>query len=185
MATEIQRKRFSVAEFNRMGEAGIFAPDARLELLDGEILVMSPIGARHMTAVNRLTRLLVLQAGTAAIVSVQNPVILDDESEPQPDLSLIRASSGDGEPAVPTTDDVLLVVEVADSTLAFDTSRKVPAYARAGVPVTWLVDLTRNIIQVFEEPGPNGYRRVRLAQKGDTLTLAALPAMRIAVSDVL
>src|SRR5438093_4349936 len=117
------RARLTVEQFHKIGEAGILPPEARVELINGEMLEMAPIGARHLQAVNRLTRLLVRSVGDTAIVSVQNPIVLAEDSEPQPDLALLRSES-EGAVRLPSANDVLLLIEVADTTMQYDRTVK-------------------------------------------------------------
>ena len=136
---ERMRRRFTVYEYHRMGEAGILHEDDRVELIEGELVEMTAIGTRHFACVNRLNRLLVGALGDEAIVSVQNPVRLNEYNEPQPDLAVIRPR--DYRLSLPGPGDVLLLVEVSDTTLAYDRSVKLPLYARAGIGVVWIVYL--------------------------------------------
>src|SRR3954454_16103689 len=156
------RHRFTVEEYRKMGEAGIFSEDDRIELIDGELVKMAPIGDRHIESVMRLTRLLSRWAfgtGEAAdlFVSVQNPLALGEHGEPQPDLTLVRRRRDRS--GTPVPEEVLLVVEVADTSLTCDRERKLPLYAEAGIPEAWLVDLNAGTIEMYSEPGPNGYGR--------------------------
>lgn len=164
-----------------MAEAGVFAPDARLELLEGEIVEKAPIGSRHAGAVNALNRILVRQAGERAVVAVQNPIIAGERSVPQPDLALLepRADSYSGAHPIPA--DVLLVIEVSDTTLAFDIGTKVPLYARFGVPEAWVVDLQERSIRVFRDPSANGYRTSFTVSGDDSVSAAMLPEVVVAL----
>jgi Uma2 family endonuclease len=168
-----------------MGHTGLFDEDSRIELLDGELIEMAPIGNRHLVCVNRLTRLLVVAAGARAIVSVQNPVRLDDHSEPQPDMVLLRPDADDPAGPVPSGGDCFLVVEVADSSLTWDRDRKAPRYAAAGIPNCWIVDLVAGEILVQSGPGPSGYRDLHRAQGGETLEVPELPGVNVSVDEVL
>lgn len=183
----LEPRPFTVDEYHAMGEAGLFTEDDRVELLDGIIIAMSPIGAPHAYVVNRLTELLLaakLRAGLDVTVSVQNPLRLGPMQEPQPDVALLR-----GEPSperVPHGTDALLVIEVADSTLATDREIKGPRYAAAGIPELWIVDVQNRRIEVFRQPGAAGYAERRTAGPEDELTAAALPeAGAFAAADVL
>ena len=160
--------RFAVDEFARMGEAGIFTEDDRVELIDGTVLEMTPIGPPHAWIVSRLTELLVTRLAGRAYVSVQNPIRLDRHTEPQPDLVVARRRSGYTD-RHPDADDVLLVVEVADSSLRHDREQKAPRYGRAGIPETWLVDLAAGTVTVYSDPGPDGYARAQVRRRGDGL----------------
>jgi len=176
-----QRHAVSAQEYLRMGESGVFAPEARLELVEGEIVEMAPIGSRHAGAVNALNQLLGRLAGDRAIVSVQNPLIIGDRSVPQPDLALLKPRADSYSGAHPTAADVLLVVEVADATLAFDIGTKIPLYARFGVPEAWVVDLQERVLRVFREPSASGYRTSFTASGNESIAAVALPAVVIAL----
>ena len=145
MASSAARRRFTTAEYERMAETGILPEDDRSELIAGEIIQMNPIGGRHIQAVNRLNRLLSHIAGEQALVSVQNPIRLSDDSEPQPDLTLLRDRDYVGE--IPAAADVLLAIEVADSSLDYDRGRKLPLYAAAGISEAWLIDLAAGSVE--------------------------------------
>lgn len=176
-----QRHAISAEEYLRMAEAGVFAPDARLELIEGEIVEMAPIGSPHAGTVNILVRLLVRLAGDAAIVSAQNPVIAGPRSVPQPDLALLRPRADSYTASHPTADDVLLVIEVAETTLKFDLGTKVPLYARAGIVETWVVDLTDRSVRLFRDPAPSGYRTSFTVSGNENVSVAALPQVVIGV----
>ena len=179
-----QTRRFSVDDYHRMGDAGILTEDDRVELLGGEVVEMSPIGSRHARVVNRLTRLLVAAVGDRAIVSVQNPIVLPPLSEPQPDVALL-AWRDDFYPDLPRPAEVLLVIEVADSSLLFDRTRKLPLYAGAGIGESWLVDVVAGVIEVHTEPGAAGYGRRRLLGPGESLAPAALPDLVFDAASIL
>jgi Uma2 family endonuclease len=147
---EVKRRRFTVHDYHRMGEAGILHEDDRVELIEGELVEMTAIGTRHFSCVNRLNRLLVMHVGDDAIVSVQNPVRLNEYNEPQPDLTVIRPR--DYLESLPKPEDVLLLIEVSDTTLAYDRGVKLPLYARAGIREVWIVDLLGET-QLVEEFG--------------------------------
>jgi len=174
----------TVDQFYRMGEAGVFPPDLRLELIDGELIEMPPIGPPHMQAVNRLTRLLVTAYGERAVVSVQNPVALRPRSLPQPDLAVLRREANERGHGVPEPPDTLLVVEVADSTLDWDRRVKMTLYARAGVAQAWLVDVGGERVEVCADPSPDGYRSVRTLAAGRSLALPESGGREIEVSRI-
>src|SRR5439155_445568 len=156
MAVQIQRYRFTTADYHRLAEAGILGEDDRVELIEGELIAMNPIGPRHVSSVNRLNRLLGRALGDAAIIQVQSPILLDDRSEPQPDLSLLQPHPDFYISSLPTPRDVILVIEVADSSDVYDRRIKAPLYARAGIPEYWLVRLEREDLVVFRDPTPDG-----------------------------
>src|SRR5205085_263235 len=157
METEVAKKLFTVDEYYRMGEAGIFDPEARLELIEGEIIEMSPPGIRHMSCVNRATALFADRLPGKAMVSVQNPLRLSRYSEPQPDIVLAKPRSNFYSDKRLAWEDTLLVVEVSDSTLGYDRNRKMPLYAAAGVPELWIENLQNDMILVFRNPGGKMY----------------------------
>jgi Uma2 family endonuclease len=183
MAAPTLHRTFTTAEFERMVEAGILAEDERVELLGGEINAMSPIGVPHAYAVRVLNGLLTRQVGHVAIIDVQNPIRLDDNSMPLPDLAALRPRNYRS--ALPTPADVLLVIEVADSPLAYDRGTKFPRYAAAGIVEAWLVDLTAGIIERHSEPRDGLYRQITIARAGDTLASTILTEMVIPVDAVL
>jgi Uma2 family endonuclease len=185
MVMPVTIHRFTVDEYHRMGDAGIFPPDARLELLDGEIVEMSPIGPRHAGCVNRLNTMLVRAVGERAVVTVQNPVILDAYGEPQPDLTVSRPRRDFYASAHPQPGDVLLMIEVVDSTGAYDRGRKVPAYARAGITELWLVDVGRRAVEVYTDPERGRYASMRVVAVADALAPRALPDVTLRVDAIL
>ena len=177
LTTEAKKHRFSVEEYRRMGEAGIFGEDDRVELVDGEVVEMTPIGWRHVRAVNQLTDVLADLRDTGPYaLSVQNPLILDEHGEHQPDLALIRRDAPEGR--VPAAQDALLVMEVADTPLRYDREVKLPLYARAGILEAWLVDLRNNHVEVHSDPSPEGYRTVRLVRGNEGIPSSVVSGIR-------
>ncbi len=177
-----QRHAISANEYLRMGEGGVFAADARLELIEGEIVETAPIGSGHAGEVNILTGLFVRLVGTRAVVAVQNPLVIGDRSVPQPDLVLLKPRAHRYASAHPTPADVLLVIEVADTTLSFDLATKIPLHARHGVTESWVVDLEERVIRVFRDPSMSGYRTSFTVSVGGSVSPSALPDVIIAVS---
>ena len=171
----LQRHRLNVDEYHRMASAGILPEDSRVELINGEIIDMAPIGSRHAAAVKQLTRILSRAVGDTAIVSVQDPVHLDDHTEPQPDLALLRPREDFYKTAHPRGQDVLLVIEVADASLRYDREIKIPLYARHGIPEVWLVDLLNNQLNLFRDSGPEGYRQEQQATDLERLHPLQMP----------
>ncbi len=180
---EITRRRFTVHDYHHMAKAGILHEDDSVELIEGEIVEMAAIGTRHFVCVNTLNRLLVRAVGDEAIVSVQNPVQLNEHSEPQPDLAVIRAR--DYKESLPTPEDVLLLIEVSDTTLAYDRNTKLPLYAQASIPEVWIVDIGGGFLERHVEPSGNIYRRVEKARRGETLSSVALTEVVLSVDDLL
>jgi len=175
---------FTVEEYEAMGRAGVFPDGKRLELLGGEIVEMTPIGSPHAATVKRLTRLLVTGLSERAIVGVQDPVVLSDLSEPQPDLVVLRPRADFYAEAHPRPEDVLLVIEVADTTGRWDRTVKRPLYAAAGVPEMWIVDVTARVIEVALEPAADGYRSIRQLGVADAVSPAAFPDLSITVAEL-
>lgn len=180
---EVTRRRFTADEYHRMAEAGILHEDDRVELIEGEIVEMTPVGARHAACVRELTRLLVKLASSELRVDVQNPLRLSESMEPQPDLMIIRAR--DYRESLPTPEDVLLLIEVSDTTLAYDRNTKLPLYARAGIPEVWIVDLASETVERYTTPSGDGYRHTERARRGETLASASLPSVAVSVEAIL
>jgi len=184
ISTPVTRYRFSVAEYIKMHESGIFTEDDRVELLDGEIHRMTPIGPLHAGLVNRLTALLVSQVGQTAIVSVQNPAILDDFSEPQPDLAVLRYRDDFYTSSTPKAADVLVLVEVSDQSLAYDRNQKLPRYAAAGIFEVWVVDASGKAVEQYTEPRGDCYRQRRVFQRGDVLVAQAIQGVQVRLDEL-
>lgn len=185
MSAELVRHLFSVDDYHQMGEAGVFASDERVELLGGEVIEMSPIGSRHSAIVNRLNRILIQALGDTVIVQVQGPVRLSDLSEPEPDLTLLRDRGDFYATAHPRPADVLLVIEVSDTTIAKDRGVKRPYYAAAGIVETWIIDVAADVIEVGTDPGPADYRHIHQVGLGGNVTPVALPQLTLEVADLL
>lgn len=180
------KRLFTRDEYYALAEAGILKPEDRVELIEGEIYRMAPIGNPHAGCVNRLVhRFSALTAADRAVLSPQNPVNLTDISEPQPDIVLLRPREdfyGEGHPR---PEDVLLLVEVAESSIGFDRGTKFPLYARCGIAEAWLVDLTRNVLEVHRDPARDGYRKIQRLRSGDQIAPQAFPDFVIAVESIL
>lgn len=176
--------RFTVDEYERMVEVGILDADSRVELLDGEIVEMSPIKPLHASVTDRMNRLLVLRLGETALVRVANPLRLVPRSEPEPDLNVVRYRCDYYAEAHPTAADTFVVIEVSDSSLRMDLRVKIPIYAQQGIPEVWVVDIDGKRILVHTEPIDGGYRKVRTAHVGDVLTPLELPKLNITVKEI-
>jgi Uma2 family endonuclease len=170
-----QRYRFSVDEYLRMGEAGILTEDDRVELIDGEIIDTPPIGIAHTSSVNRIGNKLKEQAGKQVILSMHNPLRIGDFSLPQPDITLLRPREDFYVSAYPVPEDVILLVEVAESSVRYDREKKLPLYAAAGVRESWLVNIPARTLTIHREPSPDGYRSVTMADDLNRVAPAALP----------
>jgi len=181
-----QRWRFTVEDYHRLAEVGILGAQDRVELLDGELVKMSPIGTRHASTVARLNWWLGRLAGDLGVVWPQNPVVLDDHSEPQPDLVLLRPREDFYAQAHPRPVDVLLAIEVGDSSARFDERVKAPLYARAGIAELWLVDVEAEVVMVCRRPGSDGvYAEVARRRRGERVAVEALPGVELSVDQVL
>ena len=178
------RHRFSVDDYYRMAESGILKEHDRVELIEGEIVEMTPIGSRHAAVVDRLNRSLRMLPEERYLVRVQSPVRLDPHSEPQPDVSVLRARADDYETAHPGPEDVLLVIEVVDSSEAYDRGVKLRLYSRAGIPEVWLVVLSERTVEVFRRPGPSGYEESNAHRPGDEIAAGSVPELGLPVSAV-
>jgi Uma2 family endonuclease len=185
MAISAPSHRFTVADYYKMAEAGILGEDDRVELIEGEILDMAAIGPRHAACVDRLNALFAERFRGNAIVRVQSPVHLNEYSEPQPDLALLRPRSDFYASAHPLPSDVLLVVEVADTSLAYDRDVKARLYARREVPEFWLVNLDEYAVTVYRAPEQQGYSSVQTVRDVDSLSPQAFPDLVLTVRDIL
>jgi Uma2 family endonuclease len=186
MTRILQRRRFTVDEYQRMGETGILADDERLELIAGRIVVREPIGARHAGTIDRLTRLWTSRLGERAIVRIQNPVrFAKEDSELQPDVMLLRPRDDFYTTSHPVAADVLLLIEVADTSVRLERRVRIPLYARAGVRETWICDLMSQRLDVHRDPGSRRYRAIRPLARGERLTSLAFPDVVVAVEDLL
>jgi Uma2 family endonuclease len=182
-----RRRRFNVDEYYRMAEAGILGPDERVELLGGEIYEMAPMGSRHAGRVRFLDHWFDRRLGGRGVVSAQCPLRLSDGSEPEPDLALlrIRPDDPDYDRSHPLPGDVLLVVEIADTSLSYDRDRKLPRYAEAGIPEVWIVDLTRRRLLAWREPSARRYQASFELAGVDTVAPLAFPDLRLTVGELL
>ena len=168
----IVRHRWTVRDYYRLASAGILNEDSRVELINGEVVDMAPIGSVHAFALNGLSRALFRRLGEQFLIRVQDPIHLDDHSEPQPDLVVAQDRNySAGHPQAP---DILLVVEVADTTLAYDRDIKVPLYARSGIPQVWLLDVNTKRLTVYLEPTAEGYRQVSTPGAEDSLEVGGV-----------
>jgi len=168
-----------------MAETGVLKPDARVELLNGEIIDMSPIGPFHGSVTKYLIQVFTDANRSTWIMQVQDPVRLDDQSEPQPDLALLRRSPDFYRTRHPQPADVFLLIEVSDSTLPFDRDEKIPAYGRAGIPEVWIVNLTNLTVEIYREPHFTGYGSKTILRAGDKASPAAFPDVSVDVADLL
>ncbi len=183
MAVPLTRRRFTADEYHQMADAGILGEDDRVELIEGDIVEMSPINRKHINGVNRSNVLFVYRFSDVAVVSIQNSVRLNQRNEPQPDLVLLRPGSESQDPPDPA--EVLLVVEIADTSATYDRRFKAPLYARHGIVEYWLVDLNREAITAYRDPSETGYRTSQTFRRGERLAPLAFPDRDVAVDETL
>lgn len=184
-AVEVARKLFTVGEYEQMIKAGIFHEDERLELVAGEIVEMSPINVHHAACVKRLNHFFNQQLGERVIVSVQDPIRLDERSEPEPDIALLQPRTDFYIGGHPEPEDILLLVEVAESSLVYDQRVKIPLYAKGGVAEVWLVNLSGRKIESYRQPTFEGYQVTQTYRLRDTIYPQAFPDCLLMVADIL
>lgn len=177
-------RRFTVSEYYALGEAGILCEDERIELLDGEIIIMPPIGDNHEFSTDELTMLFVPPLVGRARVRVQGSVVLNDNSMPQPDIAIL-ANRLDNRVAPYYPNEVYLVIEVADSSLSYDRGRKLPRYASSGIPEVWIVNLRSGQVVSYADPEGSAYATVRTFRAGDSISPQAFPDIILAVADII
>jgi Uma2 family endonuclease len=185
MVTQLRKRLFTTEQYHQMASIGILGEYDHVELIEGEIVEMSPIGPLHAAHVKRMIKLLTQQVEKDAIVAAQDPVYLSDRSEPQPDLALLKPRSDFYASGHPRPEDVFLLIEVADTTIETDRDLKVPLYASYGIPEVWLIDIQAQTVEVYRDPTPKGYKRSRICQKGQTIAVQALPNISFTVEEIL
>ena len=185
MRIETTKKLFTVDEYYRMADAGIFAPEDRVELIEGEIIKMSPIGLRHAAAVTRATDFFTFMFRGKAVVQIQSPVRLDVHNEPVPDVALLKYRTDYYVSRHRSPGDVLLLVEVSDTTLRYDLNVKLPIYAKCGIPEVWIEDLQGDVILAFREPSGKRYRTQRTFQRGEEISPIAFPDISLKIAELL
>jgi Uma2 family endonuclease len=186
MAIALRRRRFTLDEFHRMGETGILGEDDRVELIEGEIIEMTPIGSRHAATVARMHHLFSTRLGDRAVVWSQNPLLLVEyQSEPEPDVMLLAPRPDFYAAGLPEPPDVRLLVEVADSSLPYDRRMKFPLYARSGVGEAWLIDLDAGRLEIHRDASDAGYGSIRLPRPGETFAPAAFPDLALTLRELL
>ena len=179
------RRKFTVAEYNLMGEAGILQPDERVELIEGEIQKMSPKGKRHSVSTTRANDCFRKQLGDKVIVRSQEPIVIGEHSEPEPDIALVVPTEKEYIDHHPKPQEVLLVLEVSDTTLAKDRIIKARLYGQAGVIQYGVLNVNARELEDYRDPDESGYRTKHTYKAGESFTLVAFPEISIAVSDLL
>jgi Uma2 family endonuclease len=185
MEVEVTKKRFTADEFHRMGEAGIFGPEERLELIDGEIIEMSAMGHRHAVCVSRVTTFLIRALGDRGVLRPQLPLRLTDWTEPQPDIVVLKPRTDFYAKKKPTPQDALLVMEISDSTLTLDRNIKLPRYAAAGIQEVWIGDLVHNVLLVYRDPRAKSYKAAFQFRSGDIVSALSFPDLAFQVDELL
>jgi Uma2 family endonuclease len=181
----VTRRPLTVQEYHRMGEVGILSEDDRVELIEGQLIAMTPIGSDHHGTVIALTRLLVDAIGDRGMVSVQGPIRLDEVSEPEPDFAVLIPRNDSYRERTARPEEVLLIVEIAHSSLRYDRNIKIPLYARHNIPEVWIVDLVGNCVEVYREPEGDTYTQVMRIGPDGVLQLLVLPGVEISTKAVL
>ncbi|MBS9388372.1 MAG: Uma2 family endonuclease [Dolichospermum sp. WA123] len=177
--------RLNVSQYHQMSEVGIFSENDKVELINGEIIEMSPIGRRHAACVDRINRLFSNILGMKVIVRVQNPIILNNLSEPEPDIALLQPRADFYESGHPQPQDIFLLIEVADSSLEYDRDVKIPLYASSGITEVWLVDIYEQVIIVYRYPSENGYSDIQKLSRGEKMSIQAFPEINLVVDNIL
>ncbi len=180
----ITRRKITVEEYEVMYEAGVFKPDERLELINGEILKVAPMNAPHISYVIRLSRIFTERLTKRAIVSTQLPIVINEDSEPEPDISILQWRSDDYFSGKPSAQDVYAIIEVASTSLVYDRQVKVPLYARAGVPEVWIVKVQERELEVYRSPKGEAYSESRVLKPSDKIALLAFPDVEVRLSEV-
>lgn len=185
MTIQTKRHLITVERYDQMITAGVLHEDEHLELLGGEIIEMSPIGIPHAVCVNRLNKLFNRSLAEEIIVSVQNPIRLDMFSEPEPDIALLQPRQDFYAGGHPEPEDIMLLVEVAETSLEYDREQKLPRYAQAGIAEVWIVNLFEQQIEVHQRPSPQGYQHTVIVKGAETVSPAAFPQMTLKASQIL
>ena len=179
-----QRMRFTRERFDAMIAAGVLQEDDRVELMDGEIYSQRPPGSRHIARTMRIQKCLEQLIGSKALISVQNPIALGELSEPQPDVAVLKLAKDFYESRLPECEDILWVVEVSDSTLAFDRNVKLPRYAAGRIPEVWIMDVELNHLTIYRAPEKERYLERTVYAKGSRIPLAAFPGRMLLAEDL-
>jgi len=185
MSVSVLKRLFTVDEYYQMARNRILNENDRVELIEGEIIQMSPIGSRHASSVKRLIYFFSLLFGNKAMISAQDPIHINDYSEPQPDIVLLKPRSDFYAEKHPAPEDIFLVVEVADTSGDYDRNVKIPLYARAGILESWIVNLDQKRIEMYRIPSPQGYEKVEIVSPGQTLSPQAFPELSLSVDEIL
>ena len=185
MAIQNPKRLISIDEYHRMAADGLFSEDDRVELIEGEIVEMTPIGDRHALGVLRLNLFFHRGFLNRGLISPQNPLRFGGWSEPQPDVAVLAWRDDLYAYAAPASQDVLLLVEVADSTIGYDRKIKMPLYAKHGIGESWILNLAEDVLEIYRQPSTTGYRKIQRLRRGDSIAMEAFPDVVFSVSDLL
>ncbi|MDZ8106491.1 MAG: Uma2 family endonuclease [Nostoc sp. DedQUE12a] len=184
MSVQLLRRKFTVDQYHKMVESGILTEDDRVQLIRGEIIEMSPIGTKHAACVKCLNKLFSNKLRDRVLIGIQDPVVLDNNSEPQPDVTLLKPRDDLYITAHPQPQDIFLLIEVADSTILYDREEKIPLYAEANIIEVWLVDINEEIVEVYQQPTAAGYQLMQKFTRGQSLSIQAFPDVNITVHEI-
>ncbi|HLP91611.1 MAG TPA: Uma2 family endonuclease [Nostocaceae cyanobacterium] len=184
MSIKLPAKSFTIDQYHQIYELGILTENDRVELIRGEIVEMSPIGKRHAGYVNLINKILSKLLDEQIIISVQNPIQLNHLSEPQPDIAILKPHPNFYIDKLPEVKDILLLIEVADSTIDYDRDVKIPLYAENGILEVWLIDINAETITIYRQPTPTGYKDVKILQRGDSLSILAFSEINLTVNNI-
>ncbi|OUL27491.1 hypothetical protein BV378_09965 [Nostoc sp. RF31YmG] len=184
MTVQLLRRKFTVEQYHKMIESGILTKDDRVELIRGEIIEMSPIGTKHAACVKCLNKLLSSKLKDKVLIAIQDPVKLDNNSQPQPDVALLKPRDDFYATAHPQPQDIFLLIEVSDSTVVYDREEKIPLYAEANIIEVWLVDINEQIVEVYQQPTAAAYQLMHKFASGQTLSIPVFPDVNITVNEI-
>lgn len=185
MTAEVLKRLFTVEQYHRMIEAGVFQENDRVELIRGEVVEIAAIGTRRAARVRRVSELLRSKLGSSVFVDTQNPVEVDEYSEPQPDIAVLRPREDFYASAHPTSEDVFVLIEISDSTIRRDRTVKIPLYAEDNIIEAWIVDVNAELVEVYRQPSARGYQSLQTYGRGHSIELLAFPGVAIAVDEIL
>ena len=181
----VARYKFDVHQYHAMAKAGVLKEDDRVELIDGEIVAMSSIGPAHVGAVNSSNMFWAIRLGGRAIVQIQNPIRLDERNQPQPDIAILKLKDDFYRSGLAGPDDVLLLIEVSDTSLRYDRRIKLALYARFGIPEVWIANIRARAIEAYTDPVNGEYTSLQTFRRGQTATPTAFPDVVLPVSDII
>ncbi len=185
MSLSLITRKFTVEEYEKMATEGIIKPDEKVELIRGEIIKMSPMGTRHAAGIARLTQLFSRKFGDLILLGVQNPIRLNNNSQPEPDLSLLIPRSDFYVAAYPCPQDIYLIIEVSDSTLDYDRYTKIPLYAEANIQEVWIVNLKEECLEVYRHPLHGSYQAIQKYYRGESIFIESFPAIKLTLIEIL